>query len=192
MNESDGQLNPDTWVEEHGDALFRFALTRLRDRAAAEDAVQETLLGALKARDRYKPDLSVRGWLMGILKHKIIDHLRRSARQVQVDDEEARQLLESPLVRYSGIAALSPPRWRFSPRKALEQKEFWSVFQACLAKLQELQHTAFVLKEVDGLSTEEVCKELDITPNYLWVTIHRAREQLKACLNANWTRDDRE
>ena len=127
---------------------------------------------------------------MGILKHKVVDHLRRSARQVQVSDEEAQALLDSPLVRYSGIASLSPPRWRFSPRRAMEQKEFWAVFQSCLGGLQDLQHTAFVLKEVDGQSTEEVCKELDISPNYLWVTIHRAREQLKKCLNAKWERTD--
>ena len=80
----DTAVDPETWVREHGDALFRYALGRLRDRAAAEDAVQETFLGALKARERYRPGTSLRGWLMGILKHKVVDHLRRSARQVEL------------------------------------------------------------------------------------------------------------
>lgn len=181
-------LQPDTWVSEHGDALYRYAYTRLRNAAAAEDAVQETFLGALKARDRYKEGMPVRGWLMGILKHKVVDHIRRSARTIQMSDEEAKTLLESPLMRWSGIPTMSPPRWRFSPSRVLEQKEFWGVFTMCLGKLQELQHTAFVLKEVDGLTTEEICKELDISANYLWVLVHRAREQLKSCLEANWTR----
>lgn len=186
---SEEQLNPEAWIAEHGDVLYRYAYTRLRNTAAAEDVVQETFLGALKARDRYKPGMPVRAWLMGILKHKVVDQLRRSARQVQLDDEEAKILLESPLMRYSGIPTMSPPRWRFSPRKALEQKEFMAVFQNCLGKLQELQHTAFVLKEVDGMETAEICKELDISANYVWVLVHRAREQLKTCLEANWTRD---
>lgn len=185
---SDEEFNPEVWVAEHGDLLYRYAYTRLRNAAAAEDVVQETFLGALKARDRFQAGQSVRGWLMGILKHKVVDQMRRSARQVQLDDEEATRLLESPLMRYSGIPTMSPPRWRFSPRKALEQKEFMAVFASCLGKLQDLQHTAFVLKEVDGLSTEEICKELDISANYLWVLVHRAREQLKKCLEANWSR----
>jgi RNA polymerase sigma-70 factor (ECF subfamily) len=185
---SSSLLQPDTWVSEHGDALYRYAYTRLRNAAAAEDVVQETFLGALKARDRYKEGMPVRAWLMGILKHKVVDHLRRSARTIQMSDEEAKVLLESPLMRWSGIPTMSPPRWRFSPRRVLEQKEFMDVFTSCLGKLQELQHTAFVLKEVDGLTTEEICKELDISANYLWVLVHRAREQLKSCLEANWTR----
>lgn len=184
---STSSLLPETWVAEHGDALYRYAYTRLRNVAAAEDVVQETFLGALKARDRYKEGMPVRAWLMGILKHKVVDHLRRSARTVQVSDEEAKTLLESPLMRWSGIPTLNTPRWRFSPRRVMEQKEFWQVFSGCMSKLQELQHTVFMLKEVDGQTTEEICKELDISANYVWVLIHRAREQLKRCLEANWT-----
>ena len=191
-NETKDELNPDAWVADHGDLLFRYAYTRLRNTGAAEDAVQETFLGALKARERYTPGLSVRAWLMGILKHKVVDHIRRSAKQIQMSDEDAKVLLDSPLMRHIGIPTMNPPRWRFSPRKALEQKEFWDVFQNCLGKLQELQHTAFVLKEVDGLTSAEVCKELDISPNYLWVLVHRAREQLKTCIEANWTRTSKD
>lgn len=192
MADQQPELNPESWVDEHGDLLFRYAYTRLRNRTAAEDVVQETLLGAFKNKARFTPGMSVRAWLMGILKHKIIDQLRRSAKQVEMSDEDARALLDTPLVRYSGIPTMSSPRWHFSPNRALEQKEFWDVFQNCLSKLQDLQHTAFVLKEVDGLDTDEVCKELDISPNYLWVLIHRSREQLKKCLEANWTRTSKD
>lgn len=193
MKDSDGrELNPETWVEDHGDLMYRYACTRLRDKTAAEDVVQETLLGAIKAMERFKDGTSVRAWLMGILKHKIVDHIRRSARQVQMSDEEAKALLDSPLMKYSGIPTMTPPRWKFSPRRALEQKEFWGVFESCLSKLQELQHTAFLLKEVDGLTTEAVCKDLDISANYLWVLIHRSRTQLKKCLEANWSRETKD
>lgn len=193
MKDDEGrELNPETWVDEHGDLMYRYAYTRLRDPAAAEDAVQETFLGAMKAVERFKEGSSVRAWLMGILKHKLVDHMRRSARQVQISDDDARALLDSPLMRWSGIPTMTPPRWKFSPRRALEQKEFWDVFQACLGRLQELQHAAFVLKEVDGLTSDEVCKELDISANYLWVLVHRSRGQLKQCLEANWIREARD
>lgn len=192
MTDTKSELNPDTWVDEHGDLMFRYAYTRLRSKTAAEDAVQETFLGAFKARERFTAGMSVRAWLMGILKHKIVDHIRRSAKNVEMSDDEAKKLLDSPLVRWSGIPTMNPPAWKFSPSGALEQKEFWVMFQSCLGKLQDLQHTAFVLKEVDGLETEEICKELDISPNYLWVLIHRSREQLKKCIEANWTRAPRD
>ena len=118
MKDADGrELDPQTWVDEHGDLLYRYAHTRLRDSSAAEDAVQETFLGALKARDRFAEGTSVRAWLMGILKHKIVDHLRRSARQVQMSDEDATALLDSPLMRWSGIPTINPPRWKFSPSR---------------------------------------------------------------------------
>ena len=72
------------------------------------------------------------------------------------------------------------------PKHAYEQKEFWDVFYGCMSKLKDAMGMAFTLRELEGLSTEEICKELDIKPNNLWVLLHRARTQLKACLEAKW------
>ena len=69
---------PDDWVEAHGDYLFNFAIGQLRDASVAEDLVQDTFLAAFKARDRFSGQSSERTWLVGILRHKICDHLRHT------------------------------------------------------------------------------------------------------------------
>lgn len=182
------ELNPETWIDEHGDHLFRYAVVRLKNHAAAEDAVQETLLAAMKALDRFDGSRPIRAWLMGILKHKVVDHIRKAVRETSIEDLQPSGEESAFLMEHSGIATMRPPPWKFNPRKAFEQKEFWNVFTKCLEKLDERQHRAFVLKELEDEETEEVCKQMKITPNYLWVILHRAREQLKGCLSQNWVR----
>jgi RNA polymerase sigma-70 factor (ECF subfamily) len=185
---SDKELsNPELWVEEHGDYLFQFALVRLRNRAAAEDAVQETFLAGIKALDRYDGKTPVRYWLRGILHHKVVDYIRKAAREIAVDDTEGGAILDSFKFKAFGIADQHPPPWKFDPGHAYEQKEFWEVFYRCMSKLKDSTGLAFTMRELEGLSTEEICKELKIKPNNLWVLLHRARTQLKSCLEANWT-----
>jgi len=184
---SDKELaNPEEWLSEHGDYLFQYAFVRLRNRAAAEDAVQETFLAAIKALDRYDGTTPVRYWLRGILRHKIVDYIRKASREIAMDDEEGKEILESFKFKAFRIAEQHPPPWKFDPGHAYEQKEFWEVFYSCMSKLKEQTGLAFTLRELEGFSTEDICKELGITPNNLWVVLHRARTQLKSCLEANW------
>ncbi len=178
---------PETWLEEHGDYLFQYAFVRLRNRAAAEDAVQEAFLAGIKAYDRYDGKTPVRYWLRGILHHKVVDYIRKASREVAVDDTEGQEILERFKYKAFGIPEQHPPAWKFDPKHAYEQKEFWDVFYGCMAKLKDAMGIAFTLRELEGLSTEEICKELNIKPNNLWVLLHRARTQLKSCLEANWT-----
>lgn len=186
MSTSDNAINPERWVEEHGDVMFRYALVRLKTHAVAEDIVQETFLAAMKAQDRYQGRSSERSWLMGILRHKLIDYLRKSAREVKMDEEQLEGFEESLMFKEVGIPHWRPPKWQFNPRKVFEQKEFWDIFSACLAKLDRRMNVAFTLKELEDMSTEEVCKELGVEPTYLWVILYRARNSLKACLEKNW------
>jgi len=179
-------LDPDQWLDEHGDHLYRYALVRLRDHGIAQDMVQETLLAAIKAQDRFDGRRPIRAWLMGILKHKVVDHIRKKSRESYLEDLQQPGQENPFLMEHFGIANRVPPPWKFNPRKAFEQKEFWDVFAACLSKLDEKMHRAFVLRELEDEETEEVCKQMKITPNYLWVILHRAREQLKGCLGENW------
>ncbi len=183
-------IDPDRWVEEHGDIMFRYAYVRLKDHAVAEDIVQETFLAAMKARERYQGRSSERSWLMGILRHKLIDYLRKAAREVKIDDQPE-GFEDSLLFRESGIPHWRPPKWQFNPRKVFEQKEFWDVFSHCLAKLDKRMNLAFTMKELEDLSTEEVCKALGVEPTYLWVILYRARNALKACLEKNWLKKNK-
>ncbi len=179
---------PETWPDEHGDYLFQYAYLRLRNQAAAEDAVQETFLAGLQALGRYDGKTPVRYWLRGILRHKVVDHIRKASREVAVDDIEGGEILGSLKFKAFGIPSQHPAPWKFDPKHAYEQKEFWEVFYGCMAKLSGPMAIAFTLRELEGLSTGEICKELRIRPNNLWVLLHRARTQLKACLEANWSR----
>jgi RNA polymerase sigma-70 factor, ECF subfamily len=185
--------DPALWVEEHGDCLYRYAMFRLRDASLAEDIVQETLLAALQAYHTFAGRGSERTWLVGILKHKIIDHFRRVNRETpvsQLADEEAFD--HDELFRSEGewkghfVADRAPVDWMANPAELLEKGEFWTVFQNCLSPLPTRIGNAFTLREVDGYTSEEICEILSITVNNLWVMLHRARTHLRRCLELNW------
>jgi RNA polymerase sigma-70 factor, ECF subfamily len=184
--------DPDAWVDLHADHLFRFALFRLRDPTLAEDIVQETLLSALQSYDKFEGRGSVRTWLTGILKHKIIDHYRRAARETPVSQFEGAEFEHDEMFRASGKwkdhfdPDRAPVDWGADPEDLVRQGEFWEVFGRCLSPLPERIASAFTLREVDGHTSEEICEILGITTNNLWVILYRARTHLRRCLELNW------
>ncbi len=181
--------DPATWVDEHSDALFRFALLRVKDPLVAEDLVQETFLSALKGIDRFRGGSSLRTWLVGILKHKIIDHFRRNRPEVLSSDlnllenETVEERLERSAVRKTN------DDWKVSPEAVMHNREFWDVLTGCLDNLPEAHRRAFTLREIDGIKGDEICKILDITSTNLWVILHRARGRLRNCLQAKWFKE---
>lgn len=178
---------PEDWLRQHGDALFRYAFFRTRDRTQAEDLVQETLLAALKARHGFVGRSSERTWLVGILKNKLADHLRKSGRQQLFGDlAETDEELDALFETSAGQHWKTPPADWDNPARALEQKQFWKVFAECVSTLPTRQAQAFSLCELDGLDGEEVCNILGITTTNLWVMLHRARLRLRQCLEAHW------
>lgn len=181
---------PEQWAELYSDYLYRYALMRLKDPVTAEDVVQETFLAGIKGLDQFDGRVDVKYWLRGILRNKIVDHIRKSVREHPVDDSEGRSLVDSLSFKLFGIAERSPKPWEFAPEREFEKGEFWQAFETCLNKLSENMRKAFVMKMVDGMDTETVCKVLDIQPNNLWVLNHRARAQLKSCLESNWDREE--
>ena len=175
---------PDQWVDAHAAALFRYAVTRLRRREDAEDAVQETLLAALKGERGFRGDSAERTWLIGILRHKIVDRIRLLAREPVgggADDED-----DDTWSADSG-SWLKPPRsWHGDPATLSENAEFWTKVRACFAGLNERHAQVFALRVMDELSAEEVCKQLGISATNLGVMLHRARTRLRACLEQSW------
>jgi RNA polymerase sigma-70 factor (ECF subfamily) len=178
--------NPAKWVDEYGDYLFRFALSRLRRRETAEDLVQETFLAALGARDRFAGASSERTWLVGILKRKIVDHVRRKGHVQLVSDLSASDQWVEALFDERGNWKKKPGKWPDDPSAAFEKQEFWAIFTACLRKLPDRLANAFTLREVEELDSLEICKVLNISANNLWVMLHRARLGLWRCLEVNW------
>lgn len=184
------KTDPERWLEEHGDVLYRFALARVRDPALAEDLVQETFLAALKARERFAGESSERSWLVGILKHKVMDAFRKKYKDqlfvAEGDVEETTGRAFDAHGHWDVRGGHAPARWGSDATKAFEQAEFKTVLDDCLGKLPPKTAAAFSLREMDDLETGEICKVLNITATNLWVVLHRARTQLRRCLEVNW------
>jgi len=178
--------DPKDWLENYGDYLYRFALSRLHDREAAEDAVQETFLAAIRGLDSYTGDVEVKYWLRGILRNKTVDHIRRAVREMPLAELTDYDEPPSRLRSIFGIPARKVESWSFDPASVCENKEFWDVFSSCLSKIKSPLREVYTLKEIEGSATDEICREFGITPNNLWVMVHRARKQLKRCLLRNW------
>lgn len=178
--------SPEQWLDLHGDALFRFALLRVRDTHLAEELVQETFCAALQAREKYSGRSSERTWLIGILKHKIIDSFRRMSRERPHDDPDLHEAVEEEFFDSKGRWRVQPGDWNASPDEALERREFWEVIHSCMARLPDRLRQVFALREVDGTDSSEICKVLGISSTNLWVMMHRARAQLRQCLETHW------
>ena len=177
-------------MERYSDYLYRYAMMRLRDAAAAEDAVQETFLAGIRGLDSFDGRVEIKYWLRGILRNKVVDHIRREVRETKVEiDADDTEILDRLLFRTSGIPTTQPEGWKFNPRQSFDQDVFWEVFRRCLARLKTPMRQAVILKMLEEQSTEEACKALDIQPNHLWVLLHRARRQLKKCLETNYFDD---
>jgi RNA polymerase sigma-70 factor, ECF subfamily len=169
-------------VEAERPYLLRYASLQLRERHTAEDAVQETLLAALAGEASFAGRANLRTWLTGILKHKIVDAIRRMAR----DPEPVADVAEfDALFDETGHWGEPPVAW---PENSLEQKQFFSVLERCLAGLPQKTAQAFMMREHMGFETDEICKELGVTPTHCWVLLYRARMALRECLETNWFR----
>lgn len=181
------KLNPEAWVKDHGDILYRFALARLRNPELAANAVQETFLAALKAQKRFAGRSSERTWMVGILKHKIIDEFRKKYHEIPVTDlqSDGDDALNA-FFDNTGHPYKYPSEWELKTDSLAYKHEFWNAINECLKKLPHRAAAAFTLRELDELETKEICKLLKISVTNLWVILHRARLQLRACLEKNW------
>jgi RNA polymerase sigma-70 factor (ECF subfamily) len=184
--------SPDQWVDAHGDYLFNFAVGQVRDASVAEDLVQETFLAAFKARARFAGNSSERTWLVGILRHKIYDHLRHACREraVRVDSEPTRrdeEAWDDAVLWMHDVAAESE-----SPSRRLELAEFRAHLELALGKLPPRLAQVFQLYSVEERPNREVCEQLNISESNLWVMLHRARTQLREQLTDWWSGEGRD
>ncbi|WP_034410479.1 sigma-70 family RNA polymerase sigma factor [Derxia gummosa] len=175
--------------------MQRFARLQLGDDASADDAVQEALIGALAGAERFTGRAAARTWVFAILKNKIADQLRARRRTVcasdlapaGIDGDEADVDLDELLFVNDGhwAPATAPRPWA-DPEAALSDRQFLAVMDACLDGLPPRLGRVFLMREVVGLDTDEVCTELGIAANNLFVMLHRARLRLRECLDQRW------
>lgn len=172
---------------EHRTYLLRFARLQLRNDAWAEDAVSETLLAALSKPQAFGNRSQLKTWLIGILKHKVIDMIRSNTREMTLDVEDGGDGDEWDRLSFQPDGHfVSPPNDWGNPQQTLQQQQFFQVLDACMEKLPPALARLFLMREWLELSTHDICKELDITSTNLYVQLHRARLRLQECLNLNW------
>lgn len=167
--------------------LLRFARLQLRNDEAAEDAVQEAMLAAFENIARFEGTAAVATWLFAILRNKIIDEFRRRARQ-PVETEGDEELLEAHINEQFDARDhwVSPVAAWNDPQASLEQKRFWEVFDACIGGLPDRPARVFGMRELLGMETDDICKELGVSTSNCWVLLHRARMGLRECLSNKW------
>lgn len=183
------QLDPSRWVDDYGNYLYRYAFSRLRDNAATEEVVQETFLAGIRFQDRFTGEGAERAWLLGILKRKIIDYVRMRNRYDRDGSYEDSNDPSAQLFDKNGnwkAGAFSS----FVPADTVESQEIWGIVQDCLKHLPKGQADVFVLSVMEEMETEQICKELGITPSNLWVRLHRARLALAKCVGSKWLIDE--
>ncbi len=173
-------------LEQLRPALLKYARMQLRNDAWAEDAVSDTLLAALEKPQSFAGGSQLKTWLIGILKHKLVDQIRRNCRELSTtvtnDDGEE---IDDLLFAADGHWRDAPKDWG-DPEHCLRQMDFMRVLEACVEKLPGQQGRLFMMREWLELESDEICKELSITPTNLWVMLHRARLRLRECLQAGW------
>jgi RNA polymerase sigma-70 factor (ECF subfamily) len=172
----------------HQNYLMRFARLQLRNETWAEDAVSETMLAALSKPQSFDNRSQLKTWLVGILKHKILDTFRHHKREIcdmdNTPDDDA-DPMDDISFQADGHFAQVPADWG-NPEQQLSSRQFLEVLDACVTKLPAVQGRLFLMREWLELSSEDICKELALTPTNLYVQLHRARLRLRECLELNW------
>ena len=190
-NPDEKQVALFTEVEGHRGYMLRFAMAKLRDADQAEECVQEALLAALDGIGSFSGQSTLRTWLTSILKFKIIDFQRRAISDrahfasAPQDGDSADPEWFDKLFDDTGHWQPRLSAWA-NPDGALEQKQFFEIFERCMDKLPRAASRVFFMREVMGMDTDEICKDEAISSSNCWVMLHRARVSLRECIGRNW------
>lgn len=184
-------MNPADELAHFRPDLLRFARLQLRDDQLAEDVVQETMIAALAGRRDFAGRSALKTWVFSILKHKIIDAIRSRERTVNLsalsgEEEEFEEAFDR-LFKANGHWKRDnrPGDWG-DPEETLRQAQFWQVFDACLNHLPENTARVFMMRELLEFEVDEICTELQISSSNCYVILHRARNNLRGCLERSW------
>lgn len=181
------KITPTLWVKNYSDYLYNYAFSRINDSEQAMDLVQDTFLAALSKIDGFEGRSTEKTWLTAILKYKIIDVYRKKSSGVKMIQRDAEKDQYDFFDSNNG-------HWNkeylpidfIQDKDPTAAKEFEKILQQCLKKLPILWFSVFTLKHVEDELTENICSGLGITPANFWVIMHRAKLNLRACMQKNW------
>ncbi len=172
------------WVENYTEGLHSWAFHKVSDGDLAKDLVQDTFLAAAEKIESFKGDSSPKTWLYSILNHKIIDHYRKKVNQpVRMDNQSLGTFFDK---NGSWIKEKRPNSWHEDESHLLDDLDFRGVLEKCLEALPEKWSTGVKLKYLMSKKGEEICQEMGIAPTNLWQIIHRAKVQLRDCIESAW------
>lgn len=178
-------LDPNKWIDSYSDYLYNYAIVRVNNSDIAKDLVQETFFAGLRSAKNFQGKSTERTWLVSILKRKIIDYYRKiNSKKGQA--EVRMSFYEDGDNEGNWIEERVPQSWDNMTDKDIENAELKRQIEICIDNLPEKYAMVFRMKTIQEFETEEICKELNITASNLWVIIHRARTQLRSCMEANW------
>jgi RNA polymerase sigma-70 factor (ECF subfamily) len=179
-------IDPATWVNRYGDLLFRYLMARMNDRVAVEDIVQDTFLSALKGLKGFKGESSEKSWLFAIARNKMIDHFRKSSREL-IEFSDHAYAGDADWFDKDGqwVQERIPLDWKSGPDE-IERKEIQAIILRCKEHLKKVQDQVFTLKYMEGMTADAICKVLGITSSNYWVLIHRARLQMRECVEKSF------
>ena len=180
------KLDPTQWVNKYSDGMYRFALLRVKNEEHVDDIVQNTILAALQAKDTFAGRSTERTWLFGILKNKLLEYYRETNKnnkyQLELKDE-----IDPCDADFDGKGHWQalPFDWGIDPENAFENKQIYQILSGCIDQLSPKFRELYVLREIEGLDPETICKDFKITSNNLCVMLHRVRNLLKKCMESH-------
>ncbi len=183
----DKSLEPEAWVKNHADYLYAFAVRRISDSETCKDLIQDTFISGLKNRGSFQGKSSERTWLVAILKNKIIDYHRKNAGNKTIS-HSINELNPDNFFEDNGHwkPEYSPREIAYDEADSIENKEFGEMLKLCMGKMPYLWLSVFTMKHLDDEDSENICKELNLSPSNFWVIMHRAKLSLRACVEKNW------
>lgn len=185
MTEKKHTLNTNKWIDNYADYLYNYAISRVNNSDLAKDLVQDTFFAGLKSAKNFQGKASERTWLVSILKRKIIDYYRKiNSKKGQA--EVRMNFYDDGENEGNWIEERVPQNWTSNTDSSIENEELKSQLENCIDNLPEKYAMVFRMKTIQEFETEEICKELEISASNLWVIIHRARTQLRKCMEDNW------
>ena len=179
------KINPEKWVETYADYLYNYARFKLPSKEIAEDVVQETFLAAYQSFQNFKGRSSEKTWLVQILKRKIVDYYRQEAKNKEDNISSFRlPFYEDGDFENHWIEQRAPQNWDVDEKIQLD--EFNRILQICLSLLPPKHRLVFIMKVLDECESDEVCNEAEISSANLWTIMHRARLQIRECIEKKW------
>lgn len=170
------------WVLDYSDLLYNHAMMKGFEKSVAQDLVQETFYSAWKSIEAFEGKASAKTWLFVILKNKITDHFRKAA-PIQVPIANEHQFFDDD---GHWEKSAFPRELMIDPTSESDNDEFHRILENCSAKLNGTHKAVFWMKYMDDMDSDAICATLSISANNYWTMIHRAKVQLRACLEKSW------